>query len=601
MKKIIALISAIAVLASSLLVNASAANEKGSIALKSVTAAPGDVISIPVQIDTKETGGIYCFQAEISYDSSVFELYNTEDLASNWTNGQFYQDRYNLTKPAVANPYRVNYMDDSSADANATGNKLLGTLKLKVKDVASINKDGYTITLTLRESNTRNSKTGKVAFDVTNAKVTLSCKNHKFGAYTYNNDATCAKDGTETATCSVCGFKDTRTKAGTKTDNHKFGAYTYNNDATCQKDGTETATCSVCNKKDTRTKAGSKVDHKFTKYVNDNNATCQKNATETASCDFNCGAKDTRDVANSTVNHKFTNYVSNKDATCTADGTKTAKCDYGCGKEDTVADKGSALGHKFGEFKETKAPTCTEKGTKTASCENAGCTEIKTEDIPALGHEVKEWTVTEEATLEKEGKRTGTCDRCKETFEEPISKLTKEVKTGDDAKVEVVIDSDEPFTGYTEVKVGEVATSEADKVDGKDVVGGYKIDIIDADTNEPVAADKKVNAKIKLTDAMKAAYKDFDVAIDGTALGATVTEDGYLTFTAEAGKLAKVVVIGTKLETNGGNNGSNSGENDGNSGSATSPKTGEATGAALAVTLFAAAAAGVVLSKKKRG
>ena len=100
---------------------------------------------------------------------------------------------------------------------------------------------------------------------------------------------------------------------------------------------------------------------------------------------------------------------------------------------------------------------------------------------------------------------------------------------------------------------------------------------------------------------MKAAYKDFDVAIYGTALGATVTEDGYLTFTAEAGKLAKVVVVGTKIETNGGNNGSNSGENDGNSGSSTSPKTGEATGAALAVTLFAAAAAGVVLSKKKRG
>ena len=100
---------------------------------------------------------------------------------------------------------------------------------------------------------------------------------------------------------------------------------------------------------------------------------------------------------------------------------------------------------------------------------------------------------------------------------------------------------------------------------------------------------------------MKAAYKDFDVAIDGTAVGATVTEDGYLTFTAEAGKLAKVVVVGTKIETNGGNNGSNSGENNGNSGSSTSPKTGEATGAALAVTLFAAAAAGVVLSKKKRG
>lgn len=559
MKKVLAAILAIAVLASSLLlVNAAADDSKGIVSLGSVTAYPGDTISVPVKIDTKATGGVAALKFSISYDDSVFELVDTTKLENNWTNGDLFKQSA-LMSPKAKNPYVV-YYEDTTADENAAGNKTVGTLKLRVKDTAKVKAEGYELSVVVDSKNTINLDGKKVAFDVTNAKVTLSCKNHKFGAYTYNNDATCAKDGTETATCSVCGFKDTRTKAGTKTDDHKFGAYTYNNDATCQKDGTETATCSVCNKKDTRTKAGSKVDHKFTKYVNNNNATCQKNATETASCDFNCGAKDTREVANSTVKHKFTNYVSNKDATCTADGTKTAKCDYGCGTEYTVADKDSAL-----------------------------------------GHEVKEWTVTEEATLEKEGKRTGTCDRCKETIEEPIPKLTKEVKTGDDAKVEVVIDSDEPFTGYTEVKVGEVATSEADKVDGKDVVGGYKIDIIDADTNEPVAADKKVNAKIKLTDAMKAAYKDFDVAIDGTALGATVTEDGYLTFTAEAGKLAKVVVIGTKIETNGGNNGSNSGENDGNSGSSTSPKTGEATGAALAVTLFAAAAAGVVLSKKKRG
>lgn len=559
MKKVLAAILAIAVLASSLLlVNAAADDSKGIVSLGSVTAYPGDTISVPVKIDTKATGGVAALKFSISYDDSVFELVDTTKLENNWTNGDLFKQSA-LMSPKAKNPYVV-YYEDTTADENAAGNKTVGTLKLRVKDTAKVKAEGYELSVVVDSKNTINLDGKKVAFDVTNAKVTLSCKNHKFGAYTYNNDATCAKDGTETATCSVCGFKDTRTKAGTKTDDHKFGTYTYNNDATCQKDGTETATCSVCNKKDTRTKAGSKVGHKFTKYVNNNNATCQKNATETASCDFNCGAKDTREVANSTVNHKFTNYVSNKDATCTADGTKTAKCDYGCGTEDTVADKGSAL-----------------------------------------GHEVKEWTVTEEATLEKEGKRTGPCDRCKETITETIPKLTNEVTTGDDAKVEVVIDSDEPFTGYTEVKVGAVATSEADKVDGKDVVGGYKIDIIDADTNEPVAAGKKVKAKIKLTDAMKAAYKDFDVAIDGTALGATVTEDGYLTFTAEAGKLAKVVVVGTKIETNGGNNGSNSGENNGNSGSSTSPKTGEATGAALAVTLFAAAAAGVVLSKKKRG
>lgn len=553
MKKLISMILAVAVLASSvLLINATAADPKGTIVGNSVSGGPGETVEIPVTVDTASTAGVIALGISIEYDKGNLELVS-------WTNGDFFPAAALTASETIATyPYELQYEDGLSAAKK--GKKLLGTFKFKIKDSAVVVKEGYTVKISMLPGYTYDHDMNDIDFDVTSPVVTVVCKNHKFGAYTYNNDATCAKDGTETATCSVCGFKDTRTKAGTKTDDHKFGAYTYNNDATCQKDGTETATCSVCNKKDTRTKAGSKVDHKFTKYVNDNNATCQKNATETASCDFNCGAKDTREVANSTVNHKFTNYVSNKDATCTADGTKTAECDYGCGEKDTVADKDSAL-----------------------------------------GHEVKEWTVTEEATLEKEGKRTGTCDRCKETFEEPIPKLTKEVKTGDDAKVEVVIDSDEPFTGYTEVKVGEVATSEADKVDGKDVVGGYKIDIIDADTNEPVAADKKVNAKIKLTDAMKAAYKDFDVAIDGTALGATVTEDGYLTFTAEAGKLAKVVVIGTKIETNGGNNGSNSGENDGNSGSSTSPKTGEATGAALAVTLFAAAAAGVVLSKKKRG
>lgn len=553
MKKLISMILAVAVLASSvLLINATAADPKGTLVGKSVSGGPGETVEIPVTVDTASTAGVVALGISIGYDQGNLELVS-------WTNGDFFPAAALTASETIATyPYELQYEDGLSAAK--TGKKLLGTLKFKIKDSAVVVKEGYTVNIRMLPGYTYDQDMNDIDFDVTSPVVTVVCKNHKFGAYTYNNDATCAKDGTETATCSVCGFEDTRTKAGTKTDDHKFGAYTYNNDATCQKDGTETATCSVCNKKDTRTKAGSKVNHKFTKYVNDNNATCQKNATETASCDFNCGAKDTREVANSTVKHKFTNYVSNKDATCTADGTKTAKCDYGCGEKDTVADKDSAL-----------------------------------------GHEVKEWTVTEEATLETEGKRTGTCDRCKVPIKEPIPKLTNEVKTGDDAKVEVVIDSDEPFTGYTEVKVGAVATSEADKVDGKDVVGGYKIDIIDADTNEPVAAGKKVKAKIKLTDAMKAAYKDFDVAIDGTALGATVTEDGYLTFTAEAGKLAKVVVVGTKIETNGGNNGSNSGENNGNSGSSTSPKTGEATGAALAVTLFAAAAAGVVLSKKKRG
>lgn len=45
---------------------------------------------------------------------------------------------------------------------------------------------------------------------------TIPANGHQYGDYVYNNDATTKKDGTETATCSVCGVTDTRTKEGTK-------------------------------------------------------------------------------------------------------------------------------------------------------------------------------------------------------------------------------------------------------------------------------------------------------------------------------------------------------------------------------------------------
>lgn len=44
----------------------------------------------------------------------------------------------------------------------------------------------------------------------------IPASGHSYGEYVYNNDATQKADGTETATCSVCGGKDTRSKAGTK-------------------------------------------------------------------------------------------------------------------------------------------------------------------------------------------------------------------------------------------------------------------------------------------------------------------------------------------------------------------------------------------------
>lgn len=43
---------------------------------------------------------------------------------------------------------------------------------------------------------------------------------HSYGAYVYNNDATCEADGTMTATCSACGKKDTVADPAHKATGH---------------------------------------------------------------------------------------------------------------------------------------------------------------------------------------------------------------------------------------------------------------------------------------------------------------------------------------------------------------------------------------------
>lgn len=71
-------------------------------------------------------------------------------------------------------------------------------------------------------------------------------------------EATCAKEGKEVDTkCSNCG--NVVTGAAIPSLAHTYGEYVYNNDASYEADGTESATCSVCGKISTRTKEGTKI------------------------------------------------------------------------------------------------------------------------------------------------------------------------------------------------------------------------------------------------------------------------------------------------------------------------------------------------------
>lgn len=155
---------------------------------------------------------------------------------------------------------------------------------------------------------------------------------HSYTA-TVTKQPTCTAEGVKTFRCS-CGdsYTETISAAG-----HVFGAYVYNNDATEAADGTETAACTICGTKDTRTAAGTKIAHvhNYTAAVT-KAATCAEEGVKTYTC--SCGSSYTEPIAKTA--HSFGEYVYNNDATTEKDGTRTATCSV-CGATDTVTAEGT--------------------------------------------------------------------------------------------------------------------------------------------------------------------------------------------------------------------------------------------------------------------
>ena len=155
---------------------------------------------------------------------------------------------------------------------------------------------------------------------------------HNYTA-TITKQPTCTAEGVKTFRCS-CGdsYTETIPAAG-----HIFGAYVYNNDATEAADGTETAVCTICGAKDTRTAAGTKIAHvhNYTAVVT-KASTCAEEGVKTYTC--SCGSSYTEAVP--VIAHSFGDYIYNDDATTEKDGTRTATCSV-CGKTDTVTAEGT--------------------------------------------------------------------------------------------------------------------------------------------------------------------------------------------------------------------------------------------------------------------
>lgn len=245
---------------------------------------------------------------------------------------------------------------------------------------------------------------------------------HEFSSWKVNDDKTLEERFCE------CGYSETKEYVNPH-QTHSFTNYVSNNDATCTKNGTETAICDGCNKTDTRVIKDSKIEHTFTKYESNNDATCTSNETETATCDY-CDAINTREIPDSKESHSFTKYVSNNNPTCSSNCTETAKCDN-CDATNTRDIKGTKLEHIYGELIPFVEGSCTVEEVlahyQCSSCEHYFTeekVEVPYEEInKGYQHTYGEW-VTTEPTFDEDGSRYRVCS-CTAREDEVLPKLIK--------------------------------------------------------------------------------------------------------------------------------------------------------------------------------
>ncbi len=238
--------------------------------------------------------------------------------------------------------------------------------------------------------------------------------------YISNDDATCLKDGTETATCdNGCGKTQTRTATDSALG-HSFTNYIPDGNATCLEDGTETATCdNGCDKTQTRTATDSALGHSFTNYISNDDATCLEDGTETATCDnADCNEKHTRTAKKSAFGHDFSVYLGEyMPANCLYNRYDTYKCSN-CERTSIIEIKDTALGHSFTNYISNGEATCLEDGTETAHCDNAYCTKqhTRTATDSALGHDFSVFVCEHShETCISNRVETYRCSRCTKT------------------------------------------------------------------------------------------------------------------------------------------------------------------------------------------
>lgn len=214
---------------------------------------------------------------------------------------------------------------------------------------------------------------------------------HVFTNYVPDNNATCAADGTKTATCDVCGkATDTIPDEGSKaTAAHQY-EWTPLNDATCIANGHEKGVCRICEATTIREIPDSATGHIESDWMYPEGYDCEVGGTRFRECTV-CHQM----IVTETIEGRAHSEAIDPEVpkTCTTDGKSAGvHCDI-CGKVITAQVIYKAEGHKADEngFITTRPATCTTDGQQTATC--GVCGQKFSKELKAAGHSLVDTVV----------------------------------------------------------------------------------------------------------------------------------------------------------------------------------------------------------------
>ena len=211
---------------------------------------------------------------------------------------------------------------------------------------------------------------------------------HDWGDWEVTTPAACEEEGVETRTCKN-DPKHTETR---KIDaiGHDWGDWEVTTPAACEEEGVETRTCKN-DPKHTETRKIDAIGHDWDDGEVTKEPTCSAEGEKTYTCK-NCEKTKTEEIAIDSDKHDWSDWEVTTPAACEEEGVETRTCKID--SKHTETRKTEATGHDWDNGTVTKPATCAEDGAKTYKCINAGCTETKTEKIPATGNHTYETVIT---------------------------------------------------------------------------------------------------------------------------------------------------------------------------------------------------------------